>query len=927
MPVSAFFVIPGSFTLSDDGVVGNNISTVRTANGSSIFPFVHPADSVTFEASAVVVDLAVDFSDLLGTAALTLGDLLAPGDSFENLFMDRVNTTGTVTLVANAAITEVGSDAGADVIAGALVASAGTGIGTALNALETQTSVIEAKTTTGGININNVGAVVIGGSSDQVNGLQVLTSGDIRLVNLGSIFLGDFDLDAGNPPGGPLQTITGGSVSGDVLLTANGVESDIVSLVDNDSITASRGSIVLTSGRDVSFGTGGADFDNDVRANGSITVNAGRDFIIDGFADLSSDNFGENTGGNVVINAGRHIQILDVTGTDASVLAAGSAGADVLLTAGAGGFLILNAPTTFAVQSMSGDVIVSVDSVLIASDSGITAGAGQVILRPTTAGRAIELGTLADPAGIFALSDAELDRIFTPSLTIGSTTSGSMTVTNAISPASATALSLVSGETISLLGDVTVAGALAIRAGDDVLLDDVAIVAASIAIFVDQAGDDGGTGGIADLSQLNIDTVTSVSGNAEADTLIGHLGRDTLLGHAGTDTLVGNDGNDTLDGGANADSMNGGAGDDVYRVDNSSDTLVEAIGQGFDRVFSTISYTLAAGVSVELLATSNAAATTAINFVGNELNQRLSGNNGVNVLNGGGGNDFLEGFGGNDIYFVDGTPDTIVEIAGGGTLDRVLASTTFSLQAGVDIEFLGTTDQTSTNLLNLVGNGVAQTIVGNAGINTLKGNGGADTLRGLGGNDFYHVDSNDLIEETAGGGTLDRALASSTFALAADDDIEYLATDDEAGLAAINLLGNGLAQSLVGNAGANILVGFGGRDVLRGLGGTDTFSFRNLSDSGTSVATRDVVEDFDDIAGAAGDRFDVSLIDAIPGGANDAFSFRANNGDAFTDAGQLRWFTSGGNTFVEVNVNADFAADFSFMITGIRTLDAGDFVL
>ena len=82
----------------------------------------------------------------------------------------------------------------------------------------------------------------------------------------------------------------------------------------------------MSAGRDIQLGTIGADFNNDVIANGTLTFNAGRDILIDGFADILSDNFGLNTGGDLVFDAGRNIGILNLAGSSASVTASGSGG-------------------------------------------------------------------------------------------------------------------------------------------------------------------------------------------------------------------------------------------------------------------------------------------------------------------------------------------------------------------------------------------------------------------------------------------------------------------------------------------------------------------------------------------------------------------------------------------------------------------------
>ena len=58
----------------------------------------------------------------------------------------------------------------------------------------------------------------------------------------------------------------------------------------------------------------------------------------------------------------------------------------------------------------------------------------------------------------------------------------------------------------------------------------------------------------------------------------------------------------------------------------------ESAGEGTDRVFASVSYTLAAGVSVELLSTNADAGTAAINLTGNALVQAINGNAGANRL-------------------------------------------------------------------------------------------------------------------------------------------------------------------------------------------------------------------------------------------------------------------------------------------------------
>ena len=128
-------------------------------------------------------------------------------------------------------------------------------------------------------------------------------------------------------------------------------------------------------------------------------------------------------------------------------------------------------------------------------------------------------------------------------------------------------------------------------------------------------------------------------GNGLANQLIGALGNDTLEGDAG---------NDTLDGGAGADRLEGGVGDDLYRVDDAGDAVVELDDEGIDSVETSVSYALAAFVE-NLVAIGNAA----IDLTGNALANTLTGNAAENVLDGGAGADTLIGGDGDDTYIVD----------------------------------------------------------------------------------------------------------------------------------------------------------------------------------------------------------------------------------------------------------------------------------
>ncbi|MEH2113707.1 beta strand repeat-containing protein [Nostoc sp.] len=157
-------------------------------------------------------------------------------------------------------------------------------------------------------------------------------------------------------------------------------------------------------------------------------------------------------------------------------------------------------------------------------------------------------------------------------------------------------------------------------------------------------------------------------GNGGANFLSGGDGKDSLIGGAGNDTLLGGTGDDTLDGGVGIDSLIGGDGNDIYTVDNVSDTIVgEGSNTGTDLVNSSVTWTL--GDNLENLTLTG---TGAINGIGNSLNNILVGNTGANTLTGGDGNDSLFGNSGNDSLLGGAGNDVLIggigrDVLTGGT--------------------------------------------------------------------------------------------------------------------------------------------------------------------------------------------------------------------------------------------------------------------
>ncbi|MDX2308397.1 MAG: calcium-binding protein [Hyphomicrobium sp.] len=309
------------------------------------------------------------------------------------------------------------------------------------------------------------------------------------------------------------------------------------------------------------------------------------------------------------------------------------------------------------------------------------------------------------------------------------------------------------------------------------------------------------------------------------------------------------------------------------------------------------------------------------NVMGDRASNTLVGGAGSDVINGGGGNDILRGQGGDDRYFVDAAMDQVIEIAGGGTMDRVFASVNYTPAATAYVEVLSTLSTTSTDLINLTGNAFANSIIGNAAGNILNGGGGVDNLLGYAGNDTYIVDNAaDAISETAGSDTV---RASVSYTLGAGDQIERIETTNAALNGVINLTGNEFGQTITGNAGANRLAGLAGSDTLLGLAGSDVLAGGTGLDTLTGgagndafvfnvqliAANRDTISDFSNVG--QNDVFHLEntgagLFSGLANGALNAAMFRANATGTAGDANdRIIYNTTTGALFFDSNGNVE----------------------
>jgi Ca2+-binding RTX toxin-like protein len=385
-----------------------------------------------------------------------------------------------------------------------------------------------------------------------------------------------------------------------------------------------------------------------------------------------------------------------------------------------------------------------------------------------------------------------------------------------------------------------------------------------------------------------------------------------ITGNSVANSLSGADGNDTLDGGLGNDTLNGGLGNDTYFVDSTGDVIQEtstALTE-IDSVVSTFTYTL--GSNLENLTLTGS---SALNGVGNSLNNAITGNSAANSLTGADGNDTLDGglgndtldgglgndtlIGGlgNDSYFVDSTSDSIRETSTTTTeIDSVTATITFTLGSNLENLVLA-----GSNAINGTGNGLNNQITGNSVANSLAGAIGNDTLDGGAGNDT--LDGGDGNDSLSGGDGNDSLL----------------------GLAGID--------TLIGGLGDDTLAGGAANDVLTGSGGNDRFLYDTNAIFAATAIGVDQLTDFT----LSADKIilDKTTFTALRSIAGSGFSTAGDFASVTTDAAAAtsgafitynrvngKLFYNQNGTTAGLGTGGQFAT-----LTGLPNLTASDFIV
>jgi Ca2+-binding RTX toxin-like protein len=545
--------------------------------------------------------------------------------------------------------------------------------------------------------------------------------------------------------------------------------------------TAAADNLVGTAGNDTIDGLGRADTMTGAAGNDWYAVDNTRDQVIE-LADQGYDHIQASVGYTLPA----HVEALTLLGTR-NLAATGNALAN-LLVGNSGANRLDGAAGADTMRGDAGNDVYVVDD---AGDS-VTELTGQ--------------GTDTVLASVSYTLPSQVERLTLAGSQAGLVATGNDLSNLLVANAAGSALAGLAGNDVLRGAD----GADTLLGGDgndrlegNAGADQMAGGAGNDVYLVDDVAD-----GVWELAGEGTDTVlASVSytlgGDVERLTLTGlaeltgtgNALNNLLVANAAGSTLVGLAGNDTLRGGTGKDVLLGGEGNDVYVVNSTDDVVTELAGEGTDTVQASVSLALGAGLENLTLTgtqaldgmgndanntlTGNAAANTLLGMAGNDTlrgnagNDALQGGEGNDRLDGGAGADQLVGGTGNDVYVVDDAGDSILELAGEGT-DTV--QTALGYMLGNELENLTIT---GTNVVTATGNALNNVLNANDAGNTLRGLAGNDTLRG--------GDAADMLEGGTGNDRLEGGKGGDTYLFARGDAADTL-VDNDATAGAVDVL-------------------------------------------------------------------------------------------------------------------------------------------
>ena len=188
------------------------------------------------------------------------------------------------------------------------------------------------------------------------------------------------------------------------------------------------------------------------------------------------------------------------------------------------------------------------------------------------------------------------------------------------------------------------------------------------------------------------DTVVSsvdwtLGANLENLTLSGVLNINGT-GNSLANVIIGNDGDNKLGSPADSfvDTLRGGKGDDTYYPD-SSDVVVEMVGEGVDTIVSDYSYTLPADVENLVYSGKWSWISGGVRLTGNALNNVINGRlypNAIQIDGGPGADTLMGSLSALSRYNVDNPGDVVIDQGSGLSGDVVSTTVDYALPAGIE---------------------------------------------------------------------------------------------------------------------------------------------------------------------------------------------------------------------------------------------------
>jgi len=368
-----------------------------------------------------------------------------------------------------------------------------------------------------------------------------------------------------------------------------------------------------------------------------------------------------------------------------------------------------------------------------------------------------------------------------------------------------------------------------------------------------------------DLETIQVVTITI---NGSNELLVG-----TPNDEVGPNALLGSAYNDTIYAGDGDDTVYGASGNDTIYGEDGDDSLYGGSGNDF--------------------------------IMGGEGDDYIEGGSGNDILEGNRGWDILKGGSGDDVLWGGGGRDTLTGGSGSDTFKFVDAID--SVRGGardVITDFEQGIDKIDLSMFD------ANTELAGLQQFSFRGYGSATRKEDAGFLKFYNENGKTYIV----GGTDSNPDGFGELLIELDGNLT-LTADDFIGLSAYD--------PNVGTGADDVFYAGNTQNTFTGNGGHDRFVFTDAAQSKYGNSW-DIITDW-----SSDYVIDLSGIDAIPGGTDDAYTtLVAGPANRIVNIGELKYFHQSGNTFVIGDTTGDGLADFKIQLDGIITdLTLDNFIL